>query len=226
MLLLLDTVDIEEIRKSFDVYPLDGVTCNPAIASKYKGGLIQLLGDIRKIIGLDRMLHIQVLGITALEMEEEAVYLRKEIGGNLYIKIPVTPEGIKAISTLKGRDFKITATTIFTAVQAIIAAKAGADYVAPYLNRLDNIAGDSIKVVSDIVNICGMNGLNSKVIAASFGNVEQVHKALIAGADGVTVSPNFINQLVSHPLTNWSINKFTEEWESAFGKGKRINNLL
>ncbi|WP_028991641.1 transaldolase family protein [Thermoanaerobacter thermocopriae] len=219
MLLLMDTANIKEIKQSIEMYPIDGVTTNPSIIAKEKRDFIELLKEIRDIIGYDKMLHVQVISQKADEIVEEAKYINKEIGGNLYIKIPVIPEGIKAIKMLNG-EIKTTATAVFTPQQALIAAKSGADFVAPYVNRLDNISANGIKVVSDIVKLINIYNFNTKVIAASFKNVEQIHGVCMAGAHAITVNYDMINQMIFHPMTDWSVSQFVKDWENFYGNKK------
>lgn len=219
MIYMLDTANLEDIKKAHDLYPLSGVTTNPTIISKEKRDFIGLLKDIRNIIGEDTMLHAQVLGTTAEEMIEEAKYLKEKIGGNLYIKIPVTQQGIKAIKILKKQGFKITATAIFTAQQALMAGVSGADFVAPYVNRIDNISGNGIEVVKNIIDQIKLYNLDTKVLAASFKNVQQVHEVSKIGAHSITVNPEIMDKMLEHPLTDWSVNEFIKDWEKVYGQG-------
>lgn len=220
MLYLLDTADLKAIERAYNFYPMDGVTTNPTIISKEKRDFLDILKDIRKIIGEESMLHVQAVSLTAEKMVEEAEYLNRVIGGNLYIKIPVIPEGIKAMKILKQKGIKITATAIFTAQQALMAAVAGAEFVAPYVNRIDNISGDGVDVVAQIVQLLGQYDLDAKVLAASFKNVQQVHSVALTGGQSVTVNPEILDTMLMHPLTDWSIDQFVNDWESVYGIGK------
>ncbi|EPY6471461.1 fructose-6-phosphate aldolase [Clostridium sporogenes] len=225
MLILLDTANIDSIKHINDIYPLDGVTTNPTIISKEKKDFICILKEIRDIIGKEKMLHVQVIGSKAEEMIEEAIYLNEKIGGNLYVKIPVTEQGIKAMKELSKKGYKITATAIFTSQQALMAAKAGAEFVAPYVNRIDNLMADGIKVVSDIVSIFEIYNINSKVLAASFKNTEQIHNACLKGAHSVTVNEDLIKQLIYHPFTDLSVDNFIRDWEMQYGKNTKTNEV-
>lgn len=220
MLYLLDTANLEQIKRAFDLYPMSGVTTNPTIISKEKRNFIDILKEIRHAIGEDKMLHVQVISQKAEEIVKEAEYLQEVIGGNIYIKIPVIPEGIKAMKILKKKEIKITATAIFTAEQAFIAAIAGAEFVAPYVNRIDNIAGNGVDVVVQIVQLFKTHNIAAKVLAASFKNVQQVHQVALAGGQSVTVNAEIMDKLLSHPLTDLSIKQFVSDWESVYGKGK------
>ncbi|MBU3179812.1 fructose-6-phosphate aldolase [Clostridium psychrophilum] len=220
MLYLLDTANLDEIKKAFDLYPMSGVTTNPTIISRENKSFIKILKNIRETIGQDKMLHVQVISTHAQEIVKEAEYLNKTIGGNLYIKIPVIPEGIKAIKILKLKGIKVTATAVFTAQQALIAAVSGAEFVAPYVNRIDSISGNGAGVVSQIVTLFKNYNLNCKVLAASFKNVQQVQDVSLCGAHSVTVNPAIMGDLLSHPLTDKSVTQFISDWESVYGTGK------
>ena len=217
---ILDTADISFIKKAVDLYPIEGVTTNPTIIAKEKGDFKSIIKGIREVIGEDLMLHVQCLSLDAETIVKEALYIQQFAGKNVSVKIPVIPEGIKAIKILKSKNIRTTATAIFTAQQALMAANAGADYVAPYINRIDNILGDGAKVVSDIVQLFNINNISTKVLAASFKNVEQVHKVCLAGAHSVTVNKDLFEKLIYHPYTDLSIKTFISDWEGQYGKGK------
>lgn len=217
---ILDTADVNFIKKAVDLYPVAGVTTNPTIIAKEKRDFKGIIIDIREAIGQDLMLHVQCLSLKAEDIVKEALYINELAGGNVYVKIPVVPEGIKAMKILKAKNIKITATAIFTPQQALMAALAGAEYVAPYVNRLDNISADGVKVVSEIIELFKLNNIETKVLAASFKNVEQVHKVCLAGAQSVTVNKELFEQLLYHPLTDSSVSNFVSDWENQYGKGK------
>lgn len=162
------------------------------------------------------MLHVQVLSSTATEMVEEAINNREQLGGNYYTKIPVTREGIKAIKELKLKGIKVLATTIYTPMQAIAAAKAGANYVAPYVNRIENLSGNGIKVVEEIRTMFDQYNLSCKILAASFKNVRQVQGVCLAGAHAITASGDIIESFLSHPSTQGDVEGFQEDWEGFY----------
>ena len=220
MLYFLDTADRGRIQRAFDLYPLDGVTTNPTIIAREKTDFLGVLHEIREIIGSGAMLHVQALGRTAEIIAEEARYLNRTLGGNLYIKIPVIPEGIKAIKILSAEGIDTTATAVFTPEQALLAAKAGACFVAPYVNRLDNIGGNGVEVVAEIAAEFGLLDIEAKVLAAGFKNVQQVHDAVLAGSRSITVSPDLMDQMMAHPLTDRSVDRFVGDWEAAYGQGR------
>ncbi len=213
----MDTANLEKIRNCVEYYPIDGVTTNPSIISKEHSDFPKLIKQIREIIGRDRMFHIQVTGDTYDEIIREATDLNEYVGGNLYVKVPISKEGLKATSELKRRGMKVTETAIFTQQQALIAAKAGADFVAPYVNRLDNIVSDGVTVVKDIVDMFNVQNISTKVLAASFKTVEQIHKIAMTGAHAVTITPELYDTLIYHPLTLYAIDDFKADWSSVYG---------
>ena len=225
MLYVIDTAHIEEIKKCVEIYPVAGVTTNPTIISKENTDFGSLVKTIRDIIGPDKMLHIQTTSVSAEGIVKEAMQLQQFVGGDFYVKIPISPEGLKATRVLKKNGVKVTMTAIFTQQQALISALAGADFVAPYVNRLDNIVSDGIQVVTDIVNQFKNYDIKTKVLAASFKNVEQVHKVAMCGGDAVTVSPDIFEKLIYHPLTYYAIDDFAKDWESVYGD-KKILDLI
>lgn len=217
MLYLLDTADVNAIRHCNAFYPLDGVTTNPSIISRENKPFWELVGAIRSIIGEDKMLHVQTTAKTAEKMVEEAKLLQEKLGGVFYIKIPICEEGLKATMMLKSMGIGVTMTAIFTPAQALMAAKAGASFVAPYVNRLDNLGGDGAQVVADIVEEFAVHGLETKVLAASFKNVQQVQNCALSGCHSVTVTADILKALISHPMTDSAVEQFDADWHRAYG---------
>ncbi len=222
---IIDTAQLSAIRKCEEFYPIDGVTTNPTIISREHTSFTELIRDIRGIIGPDKMFHVQATGDTAEKMIKEAMALKEAVGGDFYVKIPVGPEGLKATMYLTKHGIKVTMTAIFTQQQALIAAKAGASYVAPYINRLDSIVSDGPHVVEEIVNMFKLYDVKTKVLAASFKNVEQIHKVAMVGCHAVTMNPSLYENLVYHPLTLYAIDDFNADWQSVYGD-KSIIDLL
>ena len=217
MIYILDTADLAAIKHCNEFYPLAGVTTNPSIISKENTEFWGLVKEIRSIIGKDKMLHVQTVQTTAEKMIEEAKLLKKELGGDFYVKIPIGEEGLKATKELKKLGIGVTMTAIFTPAQALIAAKAGASFVAPYVNRLDNILGDGTEVVAQIVEQLEIYDLDCKVLAASFKNAEQVHKCALAGCHSVTVTADVLKSLITHPMTDAAIEGFEKDRNKSFG---------
>lgn len=217
MIYILDTADLAAIKHCNEFYPLSGVTTNPSIIAKEKGDFWQILKEIRGVIGNDKMLHVQTVQTTAKKMVEEAKLIKEKIGGDIYIKIPIGEEGLKAVPMIKNLGIGVTMTAIFTPAQALMAAKAGADFVAPYVNRLDNILGDGTNVVAEIVQQFEIYGLDCKVLAASFKNAEQVHCCALCGCHSVTVSADVLKSLITHPMTDAAVEGFERDWKGVYG---------
>ena len=217
MIYILDTADLAAIKHCNELYPLSGVTTNPSIIAKENGDFWQILKEIRGVIGNDKMLHVQTVQTTAKKMVEEAKLIKEKIGGDIYIKIPIGEEGLKAVPMIKNLGIGVTMTAIFTPAQALMAAKAGADFVAPYVNRLDNILGDGTNVVAEIVQQFEIYGLDCKVLAASFKNAEQVHRCALCGCHSVTVSADVLKSLITHPMTDAAVEGFERDWKGVYG---------
>ncbi len=217
MLYILDTADLEAIKHCNTFYPLAGVTTNPSIIANENMDFWTLIKEIRTIIGKDKMIHVQTVQTTAEKMVEEAKLLKKELGDNFYVKIPIGEEGLKATMELKKLGIGVTMTAIFTPTQALIAARAGASFVAPYVNRLDNIIGDGTDVVAQIVKQFDIYGLDCRVLAASFKNAEQVHKCASYGCHSVTVEADILKNIISHPMNDIAVANFDKDWKSVYG---------
>lgn len=220
MEILLDTANVKSIQEIISTFPIKGVTTNPSILAKGGTNVKDTLAQIHKTIGKERSLHIQTTATTADGMVKQAKQLSTKFGANFYIKIPVTRQGIKAIMLCKAEGIKVTATAIFTPMQALTAALAGADYVAPYVDRLDNITSDGVAVVSQIAELFSVHKLKTKILAASFKNVQQVLGVAMNGADAVTISEDLCEKLLFHPYTDKSINDFESDWNGKFGKAE------
>ena len=218
MMYIIDTANLEDIKRCVEFYPVAGVTTNPTIISKENTDFLKLIKEIREIIGPDMMLHVQVTAAKCDDIVKEALLLKEAVGGNFYVKIPISPEGLKATSILHKMGIKVTETAIFTQQQALIAALAGADFVAPYVNRLDNIVSDGVQVVDEIVQLFKKHDIKTKVLAASFKTVEQIHKIAMTGCQSVTINPALFETLTYHPMTQYAIDDFNADWESIYGK--------
>lgn len=222
---IIDTAQLDAIKKCAEFYPIDGVTTNPTIISKEHTGFTPLIRQIRDIIGPDKMLHIQTTQTEAGMIVKEAEALQEAVGGDFYIKIPVSPDGLKATMLLREKGIKVTMTAIFTQQQALIAAKAGATYVAPYINRLDSIVSDGVHVVEEIVQMFRAHNITTKVLAASFKNAEQIHKVAMVGGHAVTINPDLFENLVYHPLTLYAVDDFDADWQGVYGDQKILDLL-
>ena len=223
MEIILDTANLEDIRRYNDIYDITGITSNPTILAKEKAEFFPLLMEIRSIIG-EKQLHVQVTGSTCEEMLKEAEALTGRLGKDTYIKVPANEEGIKTMKVLKSRGNRVTATAIYMPQQAMLAASVGADYVAPYFNRMNNMNVDSKKAIGDMAWLFEHNQIQTKIVAASFKNTQQVMDALMAGAQAVTVSPELYTQMVENPMIDSAIAGFAADWEATYGD-KRIYEL-
>ena len=234
----LDTADIEAIKRINEIFPLKGVTTNPSIIAKEKRDFKDIINDIYNIIGKEKVVHAQTVGSTADIIVKEVNLLRDTFGENIYAKIPVTFEGIKAMKILSKDGHKITATGILSSQQIIMAAEAGAEYMAPYINRSDNIGESGVEIVRDAYKILDKIKKNDeeclkkykrifepKILGASFKNVRQVHETMLAGSKSVTVSPDIFERLIYHPYTDWSMDTFNSDWEKVYGD-KTLIDLL
>lgn len=223
MEILLDTANLEQIKKYTELYEITGVTSNPTIISKEKADFWPLLLAIREIIG-DKQLHVQVTADSWEEMLREAECIREKLGKDTYIKVPATEQGICAMKHLKAMGAKVTATAVYTTQQAMMASSVGADYVAPYFNRMNNLNVDSKKVIGDMVNLFKTHGKTSKILAASFKNTEQVMDALVVGAQAVTVSVDLLTTMVENAIIDFAVDGFRKDWIKTYGD-KRIYEL-
>lgn len=212
MIYLADTANIDEIRELFNYFPIEGVTTNPTILAHSRKTLSQVIPEIQESIG-DKMLHIQVISEKADDMLREAKCYQDyfQLKENYYVKIPVTKEGFRAMRMVKEAGMNVTATAVFTQQQALMAAKAGADYVAPYVNRLDNIGAQGVGVVSDIVKTFTLHSLPCKVLGASFKNVNQIYQVSLQGCHAVTISYDIFELLIKHPMTDKGVADFTKD---------------
>lgn len=225
MLYLLDTANVDEIARLVDAYPVCGVTTNPAILGQEGGEPARQLRLIRQAIGPQRMLHAQVTGKDAETMVREALALRDAVGESFYVKIPAVPEGLRAMPALKKEGLKVTATAIFDTSQALLFARAGADFVAPYVSRLDNIGADGVDIVEEIMHDFKEYGITTGVLAASFRTADQIRRLAKHGITAVTVTPAFLEALLWHPMTDDAMRRFDAAWAKLTG-GRDWTQLL
>lgn len=218
MELLIDDADIKAIEHIYEYYPVDGVTTNPSILAKAGQPPFALLKEIRALIGEQAQLHVQAVAKDAAGMVEDAKRIAFELPGNTYVKIPCVPEGFKAIRLLKEQGIKTTGTAIYTPLQAFLAAKAGAAYAAPYINRIDNFGYDGIAVAETIQDIFEKNQLPTKILAASFKNSEQLLRLCHRGIGAATAAPAVIEGLVKNVAIDAAVDAFVDDFTSLTGK--------
>ena len=222
MQILIDTANLKDIEELFGLYPIDGVTTNPTILKKEMQSPIEQLKKIRKIIPQDAQLHTQVVSQNAEDMVKEAHHIIDELGSETFIKVPVTAQGYKAMAIMSNQGISVTATAVHTAMQAYLAAKAGAKYVAPYVNRIDNTGVSGVAVVKDIQQIFNANKMDCKILAASFKNAWQVTELCKCAVASATVSPDVFRALVNNTLTDKAVNDFTNDFHTLTGAEKTM----
>ncbi len=220
MKLLIDDANVLKIKELYEYYPIDGVTTNPSILAKSGKKPYDVLKEIRSAIGDDQDLHVQVVSTEASKIIEEAKYIIEVLGENTYPKIPVNKEGIKAIKSLSEEGIKITATAIYTPMQAFLAAKSGASYVAPYVNRIDNLGYNGVETVKKIYDI--LVDYDTEILAASFKNSNQVLELLDYGIEASTCAPDVIEKLVDDRNVDAAIEAFINDFESLVGENKTM----
>lgn len=209
MKLFIDTAIVEEIKKANDMGVICGVTTNPSLIAKSGRDFKEVITEITNIV--DGPISAEVISTEAEGMVKEADELVK-IHKNIVIKIPMTQEGLKATKILSSKGIKTNVTLIFSAAQALLAARAGATYVSPFLGRLDDIGMDGMDLIKEIVEIFEIHDIKTEIIAASIRNPIHVTKAAICGAHIATVPYKVIIQMTKHPLTDAGIEKFLKDW--------------
>lgn len=214
MLVLIDHADLHEIEDLYDKYPYDGVTTNPTILKKAGRNPIEQLKAIRQLIPETSQLHAQLVSEDTDTMLAEAQFLTEHIGSNIFIKVPVTEAGLRAIPKLVEKGIRVTATAIYTAMQAFMAAKAGASYAAPYVNRLDNMGADGVFVAKTIHDIFRAQNLKAEVLAASFKNSQQILELCRHGIGSITAAPDVLRGLIYHDATFMAEENFEEDFFS------------
>lgn len=210
MKIFLDTANIDSIKRYNDMGLVDGITTNPTLLSKEKGNPAEIMRQIVKIV--KGPVSLEVVGITAEEMIEEAHRLKK-YGQNVVVKIPMIPDGMKAVKKLKAEGVETNVTLIFSANQAILAAKAGAAYVSPFIGRLDDAGQEGMAVIREIVQIFKNYQFDTNVLVASVRHPLHVIEAGKIGAHVVTLPPDILGKMMSHSLTDKGLSAFLSDWE-------------
>ncbi|KAB0671519.1 fructose-6-phosphate aldolase [Oryzomonas sagensis] len=211
MKFFIDTADVKEIRAAHDLGLVDGVTTNPSLIAKSGRKFKDVIKEIVSIV--DGPISAEVISLDAPGMIKEAKELVK-IHKNIVVKVPMTPEGLKATKALSEKGVKINVTLIFSPMQALLAAKAGATYVSPFVGRLDDISQDGMGIIEEIRTIFDNYGYTAEIIVASVRNPIHVLNSALIGADIATIPYSVIMQLAKHPLTDAGIKKFLADWEN------------
>lgn len=215
MKLFIDTANVEHIKAANDLGVICGVTTNPSLIAKEGRDFVEVVREITSIV--DGPISAEVISLDHKIMVEEAAELVK-IHKNIVIKIPMTLEGLKAVKILSAKGIKTNVTLIFSATQALLAARAGATYVSPFVGRLDDIGSNGMTLISEIVEIFDVHGIKTEIIAASVRHPIHVIEAARTGAHIATVPYDVIVQMTKHPLTDAGIARFLKDWESVTQK--------
>ena len=217
MELIIDSTNIEQIKELNDLLTITGVTTNPTILTKSGREAMDVVKDLCEVLSEDQLLFIQTVQTSFEGIMEEAKMISSIRNKNMYVKIPVTHEGLRAIKECKKLGIHTLATAIYTADQAFLAAMNGAEYLAPYTNRMCNY-GDGVQDVKDLIEMLRVNHMPAKVIAASFKNTYQVHELIKAGIQAVTVPCDVLYQMIDHPGTKIAVGEFSVNWQRAYNR--------
>lgn len=217
MRFFIDTANVEDIKKANDMGIICGVTTNPSLIAKEGRDFNEVIKEITSIVDGPISGEVKATTTDAEGMIKEGREIAA-IHPNMIVKIPMTVEGLKAVKVLSSEGIKTNVTLIFTSVQALLAARAGATYVSPFLGRLDDISMPGINLIEEITDIFSVHDIKTEIIAASVRNAVHVIDCARAGADIATVPYKVLEQMTKHPLTDQGIEKFIKDYEAAFGK--------
>lgn len=212
MKIFIDTANVEEIREANDMGVICGVTTNPSLIVKEGRNFEEVIKNITEIV--DGPISAEVISLEVDKMVEEALPLAK-IHDNIVIKLPMTIEGLKACKILTSKGIKTNVTLVFTATQALLAARAGAAFVSPFLGRLDDVGVDSVTLIKEIADIFEKHDIKTEIIAASIRNPWHAKEAALAGAHIGTIPYKIIIEMTKHELTDKGIEKFLKDWTNA-----------
>lgn len=222
----VDIADIETVRGVNDYFPIDGFTTNPNILTQAEAPLEALFAEYRDYIReTGQRLFVQVTAREAEEMVAQARRLRDYFGENLVVKLPAVREGYRACKRCAALGIPVCVTVVHSTMQALMAAKAGAAYVAPYISHIDNIGADGVRCVDEIVRAFDRAGWDCKVLGASFRTAEQVDKLATVGCHAVTITPRMFDMLIAHPSTDVSMEGFYGAWRGKFGE-RQVTDFL
>ncbi len=211
MKFFVDTADVDAIRELAETGLVDGVTTNPSLIAKSGRPFIEVVKEIAGIV--PGPISAEVTALEAPQMIKEGLYLA-DIAPNIAIKVPLTFEGLKACRALSDRDLMVNVTLCFSANQALLAAKAGASFVSPFIGRLDDINEDGMELIEEMRVIFDNYDFATEILAASIRDANHVKNAALAGADVATVPPQILHDLVKHPLTDKGLDAFLKDWEA------------
>ena len=212
MKIFMDTANVEEIKQYVDWGVVYGVTTNPSLIAKSGRTQAEVIPEIAALVS--GPVSAEVISTECAGMVEEARKLAK-IAGNVVIKIPCIPEGLKAVKILSAEGIKTNVTLVFSMSQALLAARAGASYVSPFIGRLDDINQDGVKLVDNIVKAFKLYGIETEVIAASIRNIEHVEKVMLTGCQIATIPTKVLAQMINHPLTDKGLAQFMADYQNS-----------
>lgn len=217
MKFFLDTANVDDIRKANDMGVICGVTTNPSLIAKEGRDFKQVVAEIASIVDGPISGEVKATTVDAAGMIAEGREIAR-IHPNMVVKIPMTVEGLKACHTLAAEGIKVNMTLIFTVNQALLAARAGAAFVSPFVGRLDDISERGTDLIAEVAQVFNTHGIQTEIIAASIRHPMHVTECALAGADIATVPFKVIEQMCKHPLTDQGIEKFKKDYEAVFGK--------
>jgi len=217
MKLVLDTANLSKIEEYLEYLPVHGITTNPSIIKKEgKVNFINHIKSIKDILGNNKMLHVQVVSSDYNGILKDAYKILDEISSDIFIKIPVSKNGLKAIKKLKNNNVNITATAIYSKIQAYLAIELNCDYLAPYINRMMNLNTNPFELIRGSAKQIERSNKDSEIMGASFKNIKQVIEATDNGADFVTVPENILDKLLEDPNIGKAVHDFAVDWNSIF----------
>lgn len=215
--LYLDTADVTQVARFNQCLPLRGVTTNPSIVAAGGKGLGESLPALQAVLGNEARFHVQVVSHSVNAMFEEAQRLY-ELPFDIIVKVPATETGLQAIKKMKAANIKVLATAVYTAEQGFLAALCGADYLAPYVNRIQTLGVDGVQVVQNLQLLLEKHHLDSKILAASFKSAQQATAIMQLGVAAITLPVEVLEQMLHHPVLPGVVEKFDQDWRAAFAE--------
>ena len=226
MELYIDSADLQSAQKLIDYYPVDGLTTNPQILADSDFAENESLLALRDFVKKNKIrIFVQVTGNTAEEMQNQALQCKNYFGYALIIKVPAIKEGYRAVRLCRENGIEVCVTVVHSTLQAYIAAKAGAGYVAPYISHIDNMGGDGVNTVREIRSIFEYGNYSCKVLGASFRTADQIKRLASVGCEAVTIRPEMFDTLIAHAATDVSMEKFRSVWRERFGNCQVVDLL-
>ena len=222
MKLLIDDARTDVIRRLCDLYPIDGVTTNPTILLRAGRAPFEVLHEIRDILGADRELHVQVVARDAAGMLKDAERICSEVGRETFIKVPCVPEGYKAMKEMKRRGMRVTGTAAISPMQVLWASNCGAQYVAAYVNRMDDFGVSGVEQVRVMQELLDQSGTDTEILGASFRNTQQVLDVALCGVRASTAAPDILEAYMKNTAITSAVEAFTRDFEKLAGPGKTM----